>query len=277
MIPWTTCEDAIWNWVVTGSGLASSKVFWAGQRVPRPTPPYITIRVTGVVQIGQDWKTVTEVPLVFADLAATFTDATDTVNVTAHGLQTGDGPVRLTTTGALPSGLAVATDYWVIRAGADTLQLATTFLNARNLVPLAFGTGETGTHALVDTSSTRRAGAEISHNVQGARELVLSLQCFDGGATGAGSPMGLLEKVKTAHKLPSVHAGLRTAGVGVARFGNVASVDGSVGSALFEPRAFLEVRAFVSSEVSEITTYIQRAQVTMDPPGTGTFTVDIDP
>jgi hypothetical protein len=55
--------------------------------------------------------------------------AADTITETAHGLATGL-PIRLSTTGTLPAGLATATTYYVIRVDADTIQLATTYANA---------------------------------------------------------------------------------------------------------------------------------------------------
>lgn len=48
----------------------------------------------------------------------------------AHGMATGDGPLRLSTTGALPTGLAVATDYYAIVVSATVIKLATTLANA---------------------------------------------------------------------------------------------------------------------------------------------------
>lgn len=44
------------------------------------------------------------------------------VTATAHGMLTGDGPVRLG--GTAPTGLATTTDYWIIKINADTFYLA---------------------------------------------------------------------------------------------------------------------------------------------------------
>ncbi len=52
--------------------------------------------------------------------------------------------VRLTTGGVLPTGLAVATDYWIIRNGAATIQFASTYYNAGMGIPIdlsAVGSG----------------------------------------------------------------------------------------------------------------------------------------
>lgn len=278
MIAWSTVEDALRTWLVVGSGLADTKVVWSDEPLPRPAPPYITIGLTAVRTIGQDWKTVSENPLVFADFVVVANAPLDALDAVAHGLQTGDGPFRLTTTGSAPAGLSVGVDYWAIRISADRFQVASTFQNAIALVEIAILAAGTGVHSIVDTADTRRAGQEIIHGVKGRRELIFGLQCFDGTRTGVGSCAAILEKVKTALRLPSVHAGLRTAHVGVAGMGNVVPIrTGSLGVARFEPRAILEVRAFISSEVSEISTFISRARVMREAPLPQiTFTVDRD-
>lgn len=80
----------------------------------------------------------------------TFTAATtDICTATAHGYFTGDR-VRLTNSGgALPAGLAAATDYYVIKLTADTFKLATTdaLATAGTAVDVT-GTGS-GTHSIV--------------------------------------------------------------------------------------------------------------------------------
>ena len=51
------------------------------------------------------------------------------VTWTAHGLKTGDF-LQLSTTGALPTGLAITTTYWVSVVDANTLELSTSKANA---------------------------------------------------------------------------------------------------------------------------------------------------
>lgn len=51
---------------------------------------------------------------------------TEAVTCTAHGKATGYGPVRLTTSDTLPTGLATATNYWLIVVDANTVKFATT-------------------------------------------------------------------------------------------------------------------------------------------------------
>ena len=55
---------------------------------------------------------------------------TDTFTRNNHGLDTGTGPVRVTTTDSLPAGLELGTDYWVIRDDADVLRLAASVAEA---------------------------------------------------------------------------------------------------------------------------------------------------
>ena len=56
--------------------------------------------------------------------------------------------VRLTTTGTLPGGTALATDYWLVRQSATTAKLAASYADAVNGVTLAFVDAGTGTHTL---------------------------------------------------------------------------------------------------------------------------------
>ena len=56
--------------------------------------------------------------------------AGDTITETAHGLVTGNGPMFLSTTGALPGGLDSSTSYWSIRVDDNTIKLATSYANA---------------------------------------------------------------------------------------------------------------------------------------------------
>lgn len=76
----------------------------------------------------------------------------DTITETSHNLFTG-AIVRLTTTGTLPTGLSAGTDYYVIRATANTFKLATTAANADagTAVDITAASGG-GTHTLTASS-----------------------------------------------------------------------------------------------------------------------------
>lgn len=58
------------------------------------------------------------------------TTGTDVVAESAHGFTTGEGPVRLTSSGTLPAGLAVDTNYWIITVDINNIAFATSRANA---------------------------------------------------------------------------------------------------------------------------------------------------
>jgi len=81
--------------------------------------------------------------------------AADEITETNHGLDTGL-PVRLTTTGTLPTGLATGTTYYVIRVDADTISLATTYANAIAGTAIDItGAAGGGTHSLTSRRTNR--------------------------------------------------------------------------------------------------------------------------
>lgn len=78
----------------------------------------------------------------------TVTSATPAVfTLNAHGLATGDC-VELTTTGALYTGLAANTNYFVIKIDANTFNLATTLANALAGTKIATSGSQSGVHSL---------------------------------------------------------------------------------------------------------------------------------
>lgn len=56
--------------------------------------------------------------------------------------------VRFTTSGTLPTGLSLATDYWLVRVSATTARVATSFANAIAGTVIAFTDAGSGTHTL---------------------------------------------------------------------------------------------------------------------------------
>jgi hypothetical protein len=56
--------------------------------------------------------------------------------------------VRFTTSGTLPTGLSLATDYWLVRVSATTARVATSLANAIAGTVIAFTDAGTGTHTL---------------------------------------------------------------------------------------------------------------------------------
>lgn len=82
--------------------------------------------------------------------------ANNELDITGHAYRTGDGPLRLTTSNTLPAGLELATDYYAIYVGANTIQLAASFEDALLGNAVAFTDGGTGTHTISDTADTLR-------------------------------------------------------------------------------------------------------------------------
>lgn len=119
--------------------------------------------------------------------------STDEISETGHGFNTGD-VIQLTSTGTLPDGLSLATDYYVIRVDADTIKLASSALNAENgsAVDITAATGG-GTHTLtgqaVDIRAldvwVRNASIEVSATDLDIRDLVYtqdSIEAYQGGS-----------------------------------------------------------------------------------------------
>lgn len=109
---------------------------------------------------------------------------TNAINVTAHGLTTGQGPLFAANTGgALPTGLVALTSYWAIRVDADHFQLASSLANAMALTPITLSAAGSGT----DTVSK---GVAVYNNgtLQGPAAYTITLpnQLVFGSAPAAG-------------------------------------------------------------------------------------------
>ncbi len=112
--------------------------------------------VVGTLKVGRDVE-IGGQPAIVADIVFTANNATEVFTATSHGLATGDGPFQVSNSGgALPGGLTVATDYWIIRLNSSTFKLATSLANALTETNLLISTDGTGTQTLSDTVSTER-------------------------------------------------------------------------------------------------------------------------
>jgi hypothetical protein len=89
------------------------------------------------------------------DFASTDVTVTDNVlTAAAHAKDTGFGPVRLTTSGTLPGGLALATNYWMIVLSANTFRLATSKANAVAGIAIEVQDAGAGTNQMRATMQT---------------------------------------------------------------------------------------------------------------------------
>lgn len=108
----------------------------------------IDVKGEGVTDTTVSYTALADLTFVDADV----TVGSDTIAEAAHGMLTGAGPFRLSTTGALPAAtpsLAVDTNYWIIAADADHYKLAISKANALagTAVDLTAAAGG-GTHTL---------------------------------------------------------------------------------------------------------------------------------
>ena len=100
--------------------------------------------------------------------------------------------VRFTTTGTLPVGLSVDTDYWLVRQNATTAKVATSYANALAGTVIAYTDGGSGTHTMM--CQTPRAvngvGCEAFFVVQTlptAGGPTISASAYDDTATYSGA------------------------------------------------------------------------------------------
>jgi hypothetical protein len=109
-------------------------------------------------------------PFVFVD--GDVTVGSDSVAETAHGFRTGD-LVQLTSSGVLPAGLALATDYYIIRVDANNIKFALTQFNAE-------------WNIAVDITAAAGGG---NHTVTGQTQDVRALDVFAALADGEGNKL----------------------------------------------------------------------------------------
>ncbi|HUO12650.1 MAG TPA: DUF2460 domain-containing protein [Caulobacteraceae bacterium] len=80
--------------------------------------------------------------------AAAVNTTTSEINIPDHGLVTGQGPVWVSSSGALPGGLAASTAYWVIAIDANNIQLAASLASALAETPITLSSTGSGTDTL---------------------------------------------------------------------------------------------------------------------------------
>jgi len=110
----------------------------------------------------------TPAALVFGDLVFTAEADDEKLTAAAHGLLTGDGPFRISSDTALPTGLSAATDYWIIKFDANVFYLATSLQLALTGTNVTFTTDGTGVHTISDKAETKRVSAFIAAAATGS-------------------------------------------------------------------------------------------------------------
>lgn len=135
-----------------------------------------TIAVTGAVMYGARLR-----PLTYADQTVVGEADDDTLTKAAHGLITGDGPFTFSNAGgALPGGLASATQYWIVKVTDNTFKVALSLADALAGTVVALSSDGTGTTTISDI-------ANDSNGVGGTQRL--AWQTHDGllGLEGDGA------------------------------------------------------------------------------------------
>jgi hypothetical protein len=265
-INWSTVSAAIAAWVMIGSGLDASHVFWAYENRPRPTAPYIVMSIQQVRGIGHDWSTSAANIITVADVVTAVSGSS--LTIPNHGLHNGDGPVQLGTTGALPAPLALDTNYWVIYVDANTIKLAASYVDTGGQQPLGAGnpvtpitltSSGTGTQSVVSTDETVPAGAEVARTAQGFREVTVHLECI--AADNKGYDAVRIQTNVVAQLQLSLYD-LDVAGVGVSDLasafsqGGIQHLEGHRGGIL-EPRAMFDLTFYLASVLTGFDTIIE--------------------
>jgi hypothetical protein len=266
-------QKALQNFVVACTGLPADHVVWAQQYAPRQTQSSIVMKFSFVGDDGMPWIDTETNYYTFSDVVVTSVDdATGTLTKVTHGLLTGDGPIRLVGTD-LPDGLEEDVNYWVIKTGADTFKLATTFLNAMNLSAITLADAGSGVITLVDTATTLRVGQEFTYLSRSLVKAVLSLECYTSRGVGVDMAAAVLWRINSKRRLPTPAQILEDANVGIIDFGRVRVIDGVQDLVLLEPRAMVDIMLHLVSEDSETGGIIERTEITNEDT-TDTFTVD---
>lgn len=273
-INWVAVQKALYDWVLACTGV--SKIIWGGQKGFRPTQNAIVLRLS-FLQDGRSWMDHEVNYLTFNDIVITAVDDTaNTLTKVAHGLLTGDGPVRMTGSD-LPAGLLADTDYWVIKVDADKVKLATGFVNAMAGTAIDLTDAGSGTITLVDTAVTLRAAQEILYKARSVLRAILTVECYTGNSDAVGLDMAqaILWRLEAKRKLPSISAILEEANIGLREVTQIKAYGGTQDLVIFEPRAMVDVHLLMVSEDSEFGTIIERTEIT-DETHSNIWTVDAE-
>lgn len=264
---------AIQDWVKQATELDDSHVLWSLYGAPRPGAPWVELNVQEERNPAHDWVRSSLNVLHVPDQTVTSVDVgANALAIPAHPFVTGDGPVRVTA-GTFPGGLLPDTDYWVVVVDAGNVQLADTFQKTGGnypgnpITPVDLTSAGVGPIKLIEQPTTVRAGRELVRTANGQREVHIEMQVFGPLKSGI-LAFSLASDIVAS--LPLHVYDLDQAGVGVSDLGST-SVQGSVRATpgnrgeLVEPRATVDLVVYVAASLSAFSTFIQTAQMTMQP------------
>lgn len=160
-----TTYPNLWAFAQASGNIAASDGIWVpGQYSPGDGSTTFRVpQMNGRVPVGAGSAgTIAEV---FA--AAAVTIATDLITVGSNNTKWVTGmPVVLTTSGSAPGGLTAGSTYYVIRASATTIKLASSLANAQNGTGIDITSQGSGNHTITATLTARtlgESGGEEAH------------------------------------------------------------------------------------------------------------------
>lgn len=282
-IGWQQIQQAIVAWVIQGGGtdVPSGNVYWEGYGRPRAPGNFISLRIKSSQPIGHDWSTTAANILVLPTqtVTAVRVSPTNTLTIPSHPFNNGDGPVQLSTTGTMPGGLQAAKDYWVIVVDANTIQLATSYVNTGGQQPLGAGNPKTpvtitsagsGTLTANTTPTSNPAGKEMALTAQGFRMVTMGLRCVSRSPAGSDPTAPAPDAFDALRIMHNVAAALQiniaaldAAGAGFSDLGQAFSQSGiqlleTRRGDILEPTALWDVVFYVASTFTGYITVVEQ-------------------
>ena len=257
---WDAIENALHTCVVAASKLPPEQVYWGLQtNAPRPSELAIELKFslsdddgTPEVDHAVNYLALPSSPVTAFDLP------TSTLTVPGHSTLTGDGPVVLSSTAAMPAPLAPGQEVWVIAPDVNHVRLARTFQDALDGVAITLTTEGSGDRVLTGTDHTLRAGEEMIYTSRSCVSVTLLMTCWAVNGVGLNSAFATLRRVASRLVLPSVADILAQANIGVLDIDKVKTIKGIRNAVQFEPRALLDVILSVPVEEGEFGGIIER-------------------
>jgi len=266
------------------TGLPDTNVYWEGQGTSRVAGPFIELSIPSVYQPAHDWRRKAPYPLLgqgpAASIAITAVDpSTGKITAPAHKLVSADGPLGVVSAGgSVPSGLDTDDDYWAIVLDANTVQLATSFINSgcnypgRTITPIdSFGDAGSGSLSIVLRDDAVRAGKEVLRTSEGMREVTVQVEAFgaldqaNASSDAVLTPKQLVTDVLASaplfvEQLDEAGAGISTIGIADIQDG-VRVMNVKVGS-VNEQRAQTQISLYVNSSFSNVGPRVDSLQIT---------------
>lgn len=202
----------------------------SGAAGPAALGPYQAVDVYGWLNAGV--PTLTRSAKWIKSAPFTVTIATPAVVTCAsHGLHDGATWRPTATTGALPTGMALATDYFVTKIDANTFNISTTLANQVAGTKIATSGSQSGTHTGENYTTDRGTGAGTPELavVNGIR--VNAVAITNGPAIGQGTYLGTVYGNASSQidlKFGSYAAGFGEAMIGIWNAYNRVKVAGTI-------------------------------------------------